>query len=193
MNALIPTTQSTRFDSPSLFPTSFKQRSAPEAEIYSPHNPTVSYDNTANGRVISFSTSLSPQDGWESRVGENSSIREAKLAEVRKRIENFTRKEKGWAGEGSVPVDKSTAEFAYKILKNLPKDIPAPQPTMSGDGEIGLTWYKHADYLDASIDADGYLVWSLKTGNDFLGGDVLNLGDGADFTNLFDALASFYQ
>ncbi len=121
----------------------------------------------------------------------SSETRNAQLATLWARIESFTCKPACWAGEDSVPVSPETAEYARNLLSALPEDLRVPQATMSAEGEIGLVWVKRSDFLDASITPDGYLIWTVKRGSAFFGGDVIPLRPKATFDPLFKALRDF--
>jgi len=120
------------------------------------------------------------------------SARNAQLAALWERIKSFTRKPAGWAGEDSVPVSRETAQHAYDLLTNLPEHLRVPQATMSAEGEIGLTWFKGSDCLDALIAPDGYLSWATNIGDEFFEGEALELASITCFDRLYNALDTFY-
>jgi len=120
------------------------------------------------------------------------SARNAQLAALWERIESFTRKPAGWAGEDSVPVSRETAQHAYDLLTNLPEHLRVPQATMSAEGEIGLTWFKGSDCLDALIAPDGYLSWATNIGDEFFEGEAIELARNTSFDRLYNALDTFY-
>jgi len=117
----------------------------------------------------------------------------AQLAALWARIESFTRKPAGWAGEDSVPVSRETAEYARNLLSALPEDLRVPQATMSAEGEIGLIWVKGADCFDVTIEPDGYLSWATKIDDKFYAGEVIELAPEIPFDPLFKALSLFYR
>ena len=120
------------------------------------------------------------------------SARNAQLAALWARIESFTRKPAGWAGEDSVPVSRETAEYARNLLSALPEDLRVPQATMSAEGEIGLIWVKGSDFLDATIAPDAHLIWTIKRGSEFHEGGIILLSPKSDFQEFFNALTDFY-
>ena len=124
-----------------------------------------------------------------SRVEE--AIRAAQLNALRDRLEEFVRLPEGWAGPGTVPPSSLLASQVGRLLEELPKDAPLPQATASGEGEIGLTWFRGDDCLDALASPDGHLTWVLKIGDAFLEGDVLELSS-RSLAPFHEALADFH-
>lgn len=122
------------------------------------------------------------------------SARFALLASLWDRIEGFSRLPPNWAGEGAVPASTDSTKIVGHLINGLPDDIVLPQATASSEGEIGLTWFKRGDRLEAIIDPDGYLTWVSKVGNNVLKGDVLATAnaDSDTFGSLYEALTRFY-
>ena len=117
--------------------------------------------------------------------------RAMKLFTLLNRVADFARAPAGWAGDGTVPPQPPLATQISRLLRELPDTLPLPQATASGEGEIGLTWFKGGDCLDAMASPDGYLTWALKIGDAFLEGDVLPLTSDS-FAPLHEALVTFH-
>jgi hypothetical protein len=118
--------------------------------------------------------------------------RAAKIALLRTRLADFGRLPGGFAGEQTVPPSSDViAQIGY-LLFSWPDDLELPQVTASGEGEIGLTWFKGDDCFDAIVSPDGYLTWVSKVGDEFLEGDVLKLSS-QSFDPLHVALAAFFK
>lgn len=119
------------------------------------------------------------------------SARYARLASLWDRVEEFARMPEGWAGEGAIPPPREVVAHVGRLLSDVPEDLELPQATASVEGEVGLTWFKGDDRLDAIASPDGHLTWASKVGNQFLDGDVLALSS-ESFALLYEALTDFY-
>jgi hypothetical protein len=95
------------------------------------------------------------------------------------KIEGFGRLEAGWAGEGTVPPSEPTCNAAASLVRNLSERWPAPQVTLSVDGEIGLTWHKAGNRVEVLIDQDIYVVSLGKFDNEYVDGDEVEWGSEA--------------
>lgn len=118
-------------------------------------------------------------------------VRYAQAAALWDRIEEFARMPDGWAGEGSVAVSREVLLHIGRLLSELPADIELPQATASADGEIGLTWFKGSDRLDAILGSVSYLSWASRVGEIYFEGDVVELSFDAPLTRFHEALAQF--
>lgn len=86
-------------------------------------------------------------------------------------------------------------EVAAKIVAALPGGVPRPHISSLEDGEVGMSWTKGSDRLEATLDPDdgGHLVWISKVGGNWrLGGDIPSSGNMETFhaalTDFFEAL-----
>ncbi len=120
------------------------------------------------------------------------SARYARLASLWGRVEGFARMPEGWASEGALPPPREIVGHVGRLLSDLPEDLEFPQATASAEGEVGLTWFKGNDRLDAIASPDGHLTWALKVGDRFLDGDVLALAS-ESFDPFYEALVDFYE
>lgn len=160
----------------------------PKARLVTPSPPSVraamglAHASTMPPTVFAEVVTAAPDSG---------SARYAQLASLWDRVEGFVRMPNGWAGEDTIAPAREIADDVGVLLSELPQDLELPQATASGEGEIGLTWFKGDDRLDAIIAPDGYLTWVSKVGDEFLDGGVLVLSSHL-FDPLYEALANFY-
>jgi hypothetical protein len=120
------------------------------------------------------------------------SARNALLAALWHQVEEFTRLPNGWSGDGAVAPSREIADQVGVLLSGLPEDLKLPQVTASSEGEIGLTWFKGRDRLDAIVSPDSHLTWISKVGDDFWDGQVLDLtSDSLD--SFYKAVVDFYE
>lgn len=101
-------------------------------------------------------------------------LRDARLAATVDRIRSFEHLPRDWAGEDTVAIRPEVRLIAERILRSLPPEIPIPQPTPSGDGEIGLSWIKGADRFEAIVHADCQVAWVLSRGSQFAPGGLID-------------------
>lgn len=71
----------------------------------------------------------------------------------------------------STPVSEDTEQVAIQILGLLPKDLPLPQPTVSEDGEIILSWYGPNGRVEMFIDPSLHIVSFGRFESGFIDGD----------------------
>lgn len=84
-------------------------------------------------------------------------------------------------------------EVAERIIAALPGGVPRPHISRSEDGEVGMSWTKGNDRLEAMLDPDdgGHLTWISKVDGDWLlGGDIPSSGNMETF---HAALTDFFE
>ena len=118
--------------------------------------------------------------------------RSTRLATLRERIQSFAWLPEGWAGDGTIPPSREIAGHVDRLLLALPKDVTLPYATASGEGEIGLTWFKGEDRLSATASPEGHLLWVMKIDGQFLDGEIVHLAS-ESFEPLHKALVHFLQ
>ena len=64
-----------------------------------------------------------------------------------------------------------TIALARMILGNLPVEVRVPHVAPSADGEVGFTWVRGRDRLEAMLHPDKHLVWIKKISGNFAPGD----------------------
>ena len=118
--------------------------------------------------------------------------RSTRLAALRDRVQSFARLPEGWAGDGTIPPPREVVAPVDRLLLGLPEDMPLPYATASGEGEIGLTWFRGEDRLSATASPEGHLLWVIKTGGQFRDGEIVPLAS-ESFEPLHKALVPFLQ
>ena len=72
----------------------------------------------------------------------------------------------GWAGEGSIPPQISSVEYARKLLGQIQKArCPLPQPFIAADGEFGFRWRKGEAFASIAFPGDGTIVIYVQVGD----------------------------
>ena len=118
--------------------------------------------------------------------------RSTRLALLRDRIQSFAWLPEGWAGDGTIPPPRQVVGHVDRLLLGLPEDRALPYATASGEGEIGLTWFRGEDRLSATASPEGHLLWVIKSGGQFLDGEIVPLAS-ESFEPLHKALVHFLQ
>ena len=62
--------------------------------------------------------------------------------------------EEGWDGIGSQPPVREVVDDALAFLVALPKDLPAPEATVSADGTVGWFWKTANHYASVAFSGD---------------------------------------
>ena len=119
-------------------------------------------------------------------------VRATRLAVLRDRIQSFAWLSGGWAGNGTIPPSREVVGHVDRLLLRLPEDMTLPYATASGEGEIGLTWFKGEDRLSATASPEGHLLWVMKIDGQFLDGEIAHLAS-ESFEPLHKALVHFLQ
>ena len=118
--------------------------------------------------------------------------RSTRLTALRDRVQSFARLPEGWAGDGTIPPSRQVVGHVDRLLLGLPEDMTLPYATASGEGEIGLTWFRGEDRLSATASPEGHLLWVSKVGGQFLDGEILPLAS-ESFKPLHKAFVHFLQ
>ena len=124
--------------------------------------------------------------------GGNDAARAAQSCVTRQRLQEFARLPTGWAGDRTIPPRRETLAGIDRLLDDLPKAIALPHASASGDGEIGLTWYRNSDRFSATASPEGHLVWVSKIGDEYHDGGILMLAS-PSFEPFLKALADFFR
>ncbi len=96
------------------------------------------------------------------------------------------------ADDGFTPPSNRTRALAQGLIGRLPPSCAPPSVSASADGEIGFSWVRGHDRLEAILDEDDHLAWVTKEAGKFkLGGDLI-IADVTDFDAFFDATRSFH-
>ena len=117
----------------------------------------------------------------------------SELSALRDRIFALTFLEANWAGDDTEPVGNDTATETWDIVAALPKHLPLPQVSASGQGEVVLTWFRGRDRLEAIVAPDLYLTWVSRLDGRNHKGRALNLRTTSAASLLGDGLADFYK
>jgi hypothetical protein len=125
--------------------------------------------------------------------GEAISARAGKRSILLSRIDSFMALLKDWSGEHTVPLDRHTLSLAKALVRELPGNLPAPQATLSPDGEIAFTWFKDRNRFEALLQPDHHLVWTTRIGTQYIPGLDIDISSEASFAALFDALTVFLK
>lgn len=82
-------------------------------------------------------------------------------------MEQYRYLEDGWDGAGSVPPSRQSVDAAVELLKSLPRDVSAPEATVSSDGVVGWFWDTGRVYATMSVRGESsfaYFVRNRETG-----------------------------
>ncbi len=91
------------------------------------------------------------------------------------------------------PVSKETVAAAVAIVDAISAGgLRLPQPTLSTDGEIGLSWFCGRDLFELTIDADLHIVWVLQVGKKVVPGEVHPVGSETFPGMVVEAVREFY-
>lgn len=73
------------------------------------------------------------------------------FAEARDEMTDYAALEEGWDGVGSRPPVRGVIDDALAFLLALPKDVPAPEATVSADGSVGWFWKTANHYASVAF------------------------------------------
>ena len=109
------------------------------------------------------------------------------------RITGYKYLEADWDGDGATTVDGAVVDAAVAIVDAVSTEgLRLPQPTLSADGEIGLSWFRGRDLFELTIDADLHIVWVLQVGKKVVPGEVHPVGSATFPDMVVEAVREFY-
>ena len=109
------------------------------------------------------------------------------------RITEYKALEVDWDGDGATPVSEAVVDAAVAIVDAVSIErLRLPQPTLSADGEIGLSWFRGRDLFELTIDADLHIVWVLQVGKQVVPGEVHPVGSATFPDMVVEAVREFY-
>ena len=75
--------------------------------------------------------------------------------------------ERGWDGDGAVPVDRLAAFNAADLIRTLPPDMPLPEVAAEPDGAISLDWIRSRNsLLSLTVSRSDRLAFAWLDGSD---------------------------
>ena len=97
---------------------------------------------------------FSPGEFTAKLSDESFTIKPVKQDLVAARLMSYLDLKNGWDGFGGMAPTSSAVSDALEFLRQVPGNIPVPQPMLSGDGEVGLLWKRGEVYIDIGFIGD---------------------------------------
>lgn len=100
--------------------------------------------------------------------------------------------EANWDGHGAAPVNRLSAEWAGRLLDDLPAGLAAPEIGVAPDGNIVLEWIgDRKDVLSISVEPDGEIHFAMRSPTTKLTGKEAYVGGlSPALAEALDAVAS---